>query len=151
MRTTKRSRNLLYVACAVLALMLATGGCVSTSANDLSAQKYRQLTEPLLLGQLTKIYGAYKQGHGPYVWFELPDQKLYLWAFCGSKEDKLPDSSEVLDDTQLNKRLNAMHVMFLVEVEKNNEDNAKVVWPEQYVGQPVEQVYKALYKWAEKK
>ena len=122
------------------------GGCSSTSASDSSEQKYKQLTTPLLLGQLTKIYGVRKQGHGPYVWFELPDQKIELWAFYMPIKDKRLEDSQALDDFQINKRLDDFQVMFLTEVEKNKEDNAKVVWPKQYVGQSVEQVYKVVYK-----
>ena len=122
----------------LLALFILLSGCSSVVADSNPIEKIDRLHKPVHIAEIKKLFGSLSNGHGSFVWVKLKDKNNEMWFWFLPSEDAKSD--------QFDGNPNQFEILFITIGNEDNPDSQKVVWPQKYIGQQLENVFNAAYK-----
>jgi hypothetical protein len=111
--------RLIYI---FLSLFLGNVALASECGNPVTIDSVNKLSAVVTLGDLTTKFGAWCQGDGPVSWYKSAQGKQ-IWFYWKKTTPAAAAGSK------------SNPVLMVTEVNADDEDEQKIIWPKEYVGQ----------------
>jgi len=115
MKTTR----LIYI---FLSLFISNVALASECGNPITIDSVNKLSGSVTLGDLTAKFGEWCQGDGPVSWYKSAQGKQ-IWFYW--KKTNQPATAAVSKSNP---------VLMATEVNADDQDEQKIIWPKEYVG-----------------
>jgi len=104
-----------------LTLFLGNAALAAECGKPITADAVTKLTGTVTLGDLTAKFGAWCQGDGPVSWYKGAKDKQ-IWFYWKKTAQATASGSK------------SNPVLMVAEVNANDFDEQKIIWPKEYIG-----------------